>query len=57
MQKMINFDDVTKENIKKHNPVWPQILDYQYRILVIGGSGYGRMKFIIKSNKSAIRYW
>ena len=54
---MINFDDVTKENIKKHNPVWPQILDYQYRILVIGGSGSGRMKFIIKSNKSATRYW
>ena len=22
---MINFDDVTKENINKHNPNWPQI--------------------------------
>ena len=22
---MINFDDVTKENIKEHNPNWPQI--------------------------------
>ena len=21
---MINFDDVIKENIKKHNPSWPQ---------------------------------
>ena len=28
MQKMINFDDVTKENIKKHNPNWPQIPDH-----------------------------
>ena len=24
---MINFDDVTKENIKEHNPNWPQIPD------------------------------
>ena len=24
---MINFVDVTKENIKEHNPIWPQILD------------------------------
>ena len=22
---MINFDDVTKENIKEHNPNWPQV--------------------------------
>ena len=25
---MINFDDVTKENIKEHNSNWPQIPDY-----------------------------
>ena len=24
---MINLDDVTKENIKEHNPNWPQIPD------------------------------
>ena len=30
---MINFDNVTKENIKKHN------LNYSYRILIIGGWG------------------
>ena len=36
---MINFDDVTKENIKEHNSDWPQIPDYLYRILIIGGSG------------------
>ena len=23
MEKMINFDDATKENIKGHNPNWP----------------------------------
>ena len=36
---MINFDDVVNENIKKHNPIWPQIPDHPYRILIIGGSG------------------
>ena len=29
---MINFNDVFKENIKKHNPNWPQIPDHPYRI-------------------------
>ena len=36
---MMNFDDVTKENVKEHNPNWPQISDHPYRILIIGGSG------------------
>ena len=27
IQKMINFDDVTKDNIKEHNPNWSQIPD------------------------------
>ena len=27
MRKMINFDDVTGENTKDHNPNWPQISD------------------------------
>ena len=36
---MINFDDVTKENIKEKNSNWPQISDHPYRILIIGGSG------------------
>ena len=35
---MINFDDVAKENIKKHNPNWSQIPDHPYRILIIRGS-------------------
>ena len=34
MQKMINFDDVIKENTKEHNPNWPQIPDHPYRILI-----------------------
>ena len=39
MQKMITFDDVTKENIKQHNLNWPQIPDHSNRILKIGSSG------------------
>ena len=41
MEKIINFDNVTKENIKLHNPSWPQIPDQPYRILIIWGSGSG----------------
>ena len=39
MQKMINFDDVTEENIKRHNSNCLQILHHPYRILIAGGSG------------------
>ena len=28
---MINFDDVTKENIKEHNGNWPHIPNHPYR--------------------------
>ena len=28
IQKMISFDDLTKENMKKHNPNWPQVPDH-----------------------------
>ena len=39
---MIDFNDVTKENIKEHNPNWPQIPDHPYRILIIRGTGSGK---------------
>ena len=42
VQKMINFDDVIKEETKKHNPNWPEIPDYPYRILIVGGSRSGK---------------
>ena len=29
IQKIINFDNVMKENIKEHNSNWPQILDHR----------------------------
>ena len=40
---MINFDDVTKENIKEHNPYWLQIPGNPYRILITGGFGSGKI--------------
>ena len=43
---MIKFDNVTKENIKEHNPNWPQISDHPYRILIIAGSGSGKINSI-----------
>ena len=42
MQKMINFDNVSKANIKEHNSNWPQIPDPPYRILIVGGFGSGK---------------
>ena len=39
---MFNFDDAVKENIKEHNPNWPQISDHTYRILISGGSRSGK---------------
>ena len=36
---MINFDEVTSENVKEHKSKWPQIPDYSYRILIFAGSG------------------
>ena len=38
---MIIFD-VIQENIKEHNPNWPEIADYPHRILIVGGSGSGK---------------
>ena len=50
------FDDVPKENIKEHNPNWPQIPDYPYRILIIEGSGSGKRNslFILISQQPDI---
>ena len=31
-----------KKTKKKHNPNWPEIPDYPYRVLIVGGSGSGK---------------
>ena len=35
---MLNFDYITKKEIKKHNPNWSEIPDHPCRILTVGGS-------------------
>ena len=44
---MVNFDDVTKENIKNHNPNWSHISDHSDRILMIGSSGFGKTNLLL----------
>ena len=39
---MINFDGVIKKETKEHNLNWPEIPDYPYIILIIGGCGSGQ---------------
>ena len=46
---MTNFDDFTNENKTKRNPNWPYIPDHLYRILIIGGSGYGKTNASLNS--------
>ena len=41
------YDEFTRENIKYYNSNWPRILDQPYRILIIGGSGYGRTNALL----------
>ena len=44
---MINFQDVTKENVKEHNPNWSQISDHPYRIIIARGSGSGKTNSLL----------
>ena len=44
---MINLDNITNENNKKHNEKWPYIPDHPYRILIIGGSGSGKTNTLL----------
>ena len=36
---MFNYNYITKEIIREHNPNWPEIPDHPYRILITAGSG------------------
>ena len=54
--KLINFDDVTGENIKEHDPNWPQIAGHLYRIL-IGGSGLGKTNALYFVKPSTRYLW
>ena len=45
---MINLDSFTNENNKEHNEKWPYIPDHPYRILIIGRTGSGKTKALLK---------
>ena len=44
---MINFDNFTNENKTEHNLKWPYIPDHPYRILITGGSGFGKTNALL----------
>ena len=44
---MINLDSTVNNNNEKHNENWPYIPDYQYRIVIIGGSGSGKTSTLL----------
>ena len=43
---MFKFGYITKKDIKKHNPNWPEIPDQPYRVLIIAGSGSGKKSLL-----------
>ena len=45
---MISFDDYANENKTQHNSKWSYIPDHAYRILIIGGSGSGKIYLYAK---------
>ena len=44
---MINFDDYVNANKIEHNENWPYIPDKPYRVLIIGGSGSGKINVLL----------
>ena len=44
---MINLDSITNENNKEHNEKWPCVPDHPYRIIIIGGSGWGKANALV----------
>ena len=46
-QQMITFDDYANENKTKHNLKSPYIPDHRYRIIILGGSGFGKTNALL----------
>ena len=44
---MFNFDYITKEDIKEHNRIWPEIHYHLQRILIVGGFGSGKTNVLL----------
>ena len=48
---MVNYGYITKENIERHNPNWPQILDRSYRISIFAYSRSGKANALLNPIK------
>ena len=44
---MFNFDYITKDDLHEHNPIWPEIPDHPYRLLIVGSSGSGKTNVLL----------
>ena len=44
---MTNIDNIVNNNNEEHNEKWPYIPDHPYRILIIGGSGSGKINILL----------
>ena len=44
---MINFNDITRENIREHKSHWQQIHDHPCRILMVRSSGSGKANALL----------
>ena len=49
---MINFDDYVNENKTEHNENWPYNPDHPCRILIVGGSGSGKINVLLNLTKN-----
>ena len=50
---MINFDDYVDENKTEHNKNWSYTPDHPYRILIIGGSRFGKTNVLLNFNQTS----
>ena len=44
---MIKLDHITEKDIKEHNPSRPQIPEHSYRMLIVRGSGSGKINVLL----------
>ena len=56
IQKMINLDDVIKDEKKEQNPIWSEIPDHPYRMLITGGFGSGKANSLFNLLNQQQRY-
>ena len=54
---MFNLNETTNENNEDHNKQWSNIADHPYRILITGGSGSEKNKYITQFDKRRKNWW